>query len=325
VVLRSLWTWALSGLALASFGLLFLVPVWVPFRELDEGGFHVDHMRMHLEGMWVAFGVAAGFIVYFVQRVTRALAAREAELLAARSLAARHEKLTSLATLAAGAAHELSTPLSTIAVVAKELERQLAPAGRAEVVADVHLIREQVRRCHDILQQMAAEAGEGAGEGISAVAIEDLVCTAIDGAVDPARVEISLAESARGRVLHVPPRALAQALRGVLKNAAQASPPVRKIRLHVACDDGSWRFQVRDEGSGMSADVLQRTGEPFFTTKSPGQGMGLGLFLTRAVLARLGGRLEIDSEPGGGTTAVLVLPEQPPRRGVDGTAVPTAA
>ena len=86
-------------------------------------------MALHLRGMWVAFGVAAAFIVHFLLRVRRALALRDAELEASRNLAARQDRLASLATLAAGAAHELATPLSTIAVVAKELERQIARAG----------------------------------------------------------------------------------------------------------------------------------------------------------------------------------------------------
>ncbi|MGZ3458986.1 MAG: ATP-binding protein, partial [Archangium sp.] len=95
VVLRAGWTWALTGLAIACFGALFAAPV----------EHHLHDVRMHLVGMWAAFALAAGFIVYFVQRVTRALAAREAELVEARAASARHEKLTALATLAAGAAH----------------------------------------------------------------------------------------------------------------------------------------------------------------------------------------------------------------------------
>ena len=80
------------------------------------------------------------------------------------------------------------------------------------------------------------------------------------------------------------------------------------IQLEVIRDSDAWRFTVHDSGSGMRADVLERAGEPFFTTKAPGQGMGLGLFLTRTVLARLGGTLELSSQPGRGTTAVLTLP-----------------
>src|SRR5262249_9182438 len=124
VVLRPRWTWTLVAVSLACFGTLFAQPRWGAGTAPALG--HEAHFRMHLQGMWVAFGVAAIFIVYFVQRVTRALAARDAELAAAQLATARHERLAALATLAAGAAHELATPLSTIAVAAKELERQLA-------------------------------------------------------------------------------------------------------------------------------------------------------------------------------------------------------
>jgi two-component system sensor histidine kinase RegB len=307
VVLRSHFTWALVGLALAGFGALFMLPEGSPAHSAS-GDAHADHLRRHLEGMWVAFGVAAGFIVYFVQRVRRALAERESELVAARNLTARNEKFASLATLAAGAAHELSTPLSTIAVVAKELERQLEHDGSSDAVADVRLIREQVTRCRDILHQMAADAGDAQGEGLADITVADLVSNALDGAAESSRIVVTLPDAARDERLHVPPRAVAQALRGVLNNAVQASGIAQPVTLRIVRTAEGWRFEVRDAGSGMSADVLRRAGEPFFTTKSPGRGMGLGLFLTRAVLSRLGGRLELDSTPGQGTAATLVLP-----------------
>jgi len=99
-------------------------------------------MNLHLQGMWVAFGVAAAFIVYFLLRVRRALAQRDDELARSRLVAARQERLASLATLAAGAAHELLTPLSTIAVIAGDLQRDLAqPGASARAAEDVRLVR----------------------------------------------------------------------------------------------------------------------------------------------------------------------------------------
>jgi two-component system sensor histidine kinase RegB len=311
VVLQPRLTWALMALSLAGFGSLFLLPA-APTPSDAAVGTHVDHLRMHLEGMWLAFGVAAAFIVYFVQRVRRALAERESELAVTRNLTVRHEQFASLATLAAGAAHELATPLSTIAVVAKELERQLEGGDIGDAAADVRLIRRQVTRCRDILQQMAADAGEGSGESIVEVGVEDLVRGALDGALAADRIDPRVSDSARGRRLYIPPRAVAQALRGVLKNAVQASQPHQRVELRVSCDTDSWHFAVHDQGMGMPADVLRHAGEPFFTTKPPGHGMGLGLFLTRAVLSRLGGRFDLDSTPGSGTTAVLVLPAAAP-------------
>src|SRR4051812_1889787 len=142
VLVRALWSWTLVGLSFVGFGILLLAhrPLAIP-----------DHSRMI--GMWVALGVASAFVVHFLRRITGALAERDAELTEARGLAARQERLASLATMAAGAAHELSTPLGTVALAAKELERALT--DDPELAADARLIREQVGRCRAILEQMA--------------------------------------------------------------------------------------------------------------------------------------------------------------------------
>ena len=307
VVLRPAWTWTLVVGSLACFGALFAQQPWGALAV--TGHAHAEHMQMHLEGMWVAFGVAAVFIVYFVQRVTRALTARDAELAAARARTARHERLASLATLAAGAAHELATPLSTIAVAAKELERQLARGVEgADAAADARLIREQVERCRGILEHMTTDAGQSSGEAIVAVRVGDLVEGAMRAFPDRACVRVSIDDRARRCTVDAPPRAVQQALRGVLENARHASPRDVPVELRVRADAAGCRIEVRDEGAGMPPEVLARAGEPFFTTKPPGEGMGLGLFLARALLERLGGRLELSSEPGSGTTTVLVLP-----------------
>src|SRR5208282_2669742 len=135
-----------------------------------------------------AFGVAAAFIVVFVQRVTRALAARDAELAEARTMAARRERLASLATLAAGAAHELSTPLSTIAVVARELERQLA--SHPEAAADARLIRDEVERCRRTLTRMANDAGAPSGEGGGQEPLSRVVEEALEGLAGREQVRV---------------------------------------------------------------------------------------------------------------------------------------
>ncbi|WP_224361671.1 ATP-binding protein [Hyalangium versicolor] len=307
VVLHARWTWALVTLALGCFGALFFRHLWVPGGA--TGGVHHHHINdvpLHLEGMWLAFGVASGFIVYFVQRVTRALAEREAELVAARAVTARNEKLAALATLAAGAAHELSTPLSTIAVVARELERraELSPAGRE----DAQLIRQQVARCHDILAQMAADAGASRGEAFVAVTPVVLLESALDGLRGRERVQVETGGLQGKEEVTLPARALTHAIRGVVKNALQASPSGGQVRLALVREEQGWRLSVEDAGEGMPAEVLARAGEPFFTTKPPGEGMGLGLFLARAVLDQLGGRLELRSVPGKGTRVEMAWP-----------------
>ena len=303
VVLRERWTWLLVVLAVACSAVLFAM-----HRPLALGGSHVDHMSFHLRGMWVAFVVAAAFIVYFLMRVTRALAARETDLQAARQLAARQEKLASLATLAAGAAHELSTPLASIALAAKELARSVGEGAPASVTEDVNLIRSQVERCREILERMAADAGESTGEGLASVTVSSLLEGALVGVRDRPPVQSEVAPSLASTSLTLPPRAVAQALRGLVKNAQDASEPDGAVRVRALVEGGALCIEVRDAGPGMPPEVLARAGEPFFTTKPPGQGMGLGLFLSRVLMQRLGGELRIESRPGEGTRACLVLP-----------------
>src|SRR5580704_1840055 len=161
VLVRAKWTWMLVGLSFVGFGILLVAhqPLAIP-----------DDSRTI--GLWVALGVASAFVVHFLFRITGALAEREAELTQARGLAARQERLASLATMAAGAAHELSTPLGTVALAAKELERALG--DHPELAADARLIREQVGRCRTILEQMARGAGT-VGENIAACTVGELL------------------------------------------------------------------------------------------------------------------------------------------------------
>jgi len=306
ITLRGGWTWALACLALLGSAVLFL---W--HRPLSDQISHAAYMNLHLRGMWVAFGVAAGFIVYFLLRVRRALERREVELAESRRAAARQERLASLATLAAGAAHELSTPLGTIAVVMKELEHAVAGHGMGEdteAAKDIRLVREQVDRCRAILERMSSEAGTSVGEVFVAAPVETVVQGALAGLPTRVSVRMEIASSDQRQRVRLPARAFSQALRGIIKNAQDASPDGGEIVLRVSAHERALEFAVCDRGAGISPAILDRIGEPFFTTKPTGRGMGLGVFLARAVVERLGGRVHLDSAVGVGTTAVLQLP-----------------
>ncbi len=309
ILLPPRWVAALLGASLLGFASLFFhEQATAPAHHVHLGMTPTQAMSSHLRGMWVAFALAAGFIVYFVRRVIGVLAEREAELQQARALVQRREKLASLATLAAGAAHELSTPLSTIAVVAKELQRALGTGTSEEVRTDLQLVREQVARCREILDRMSANAGEAAGEPMARLTIPAWVEAALEPFPMRDRVTVEMGPGAAEAAIEGPPRALADTLRGLLKNAVQASGPGLGVTLRCAAAGGRVRVTVIDQGKGMPADVLARVGEPFFTTKVPGEGMGLGLFLTRTLAEHLGGDLELTSRPGIGTEASIELP-----------------
>ena len=122
------------------------------------------------------------------------------------------------------------------------------------------------------------------------------------------RIEIHVDADSPNCVL--PVRAAVEALSALVKNALDASPDGRPVVLRARRSDyGRVRFLVRDEGIGMSPDVIERVAEPFFTTKAPGQGMGLGAFLAHLFAQTIGGQLSFESRPGKGCTAILELPD----------------
>jgi len=310
VLLPPKWTWGITALSLICGGLLFLGRSLGPESSRAVSN---DPLEWQLRELWLSFAVAAALLVYFIQRTVRMVRERERIAELARQSAERRGKLASLATLAAGAAHELATPLSTIAVAAKELERQLERGHSvSNAIGDARLIRQEVERCRTILSQLAADAGQSRGEPSEPSAVVELVESALGGLEERHRIKVDLDPSCKNATLTVPPRAFSQALKAVVRNALQASRDGSPIVLRLRPDSETLRIEISDQGLGMSPEVLAHAGEPFFTTKQPGEGMGLGLFLTRSLLEQLGGRLELAPHSPRGTVATLVLPNASP-------------
>jgi len=304
--------WLVAALTSLAFGSLFVLPS----HSIDPHAMHMQHgaSSMHLQGMWLAYSLAAGFVVHFVSRVASALQAREHELFELQRSAVRHEKLASLSTLAAGAAHELGTPLGTIALVAKELERGLEAGSSAEaLIPDVRLIRQEVERCREILQQMAARAGEGAGEMLAKISVrgvEQDLSDALGARASQIAFERS-GELDQFDELMAPKRLLVQVLANLVRNAFDAQAEAgntEPVRVVTRVEAERAAFEIFDAGPGIPAEASSRVGEPFFTTKAPGRGLGLGVFLARAFAEKMGGELTLSARPSGGTVARLSVP-----------------
>lgn len=311
VVVQSEWIWAIGALAIACFAALLYWHTPLPILDSnDTRASFSGMMTVRNEGTFVAIGMSAVAILYFVARLTREVRTRDQELQTVRQRETRREKLEALATLAAGAAHELATPLSTIAVVAKELERHLvARGGDADAVEDTRLIRNELAHCRAILDRMAGRAGESVGEGLTEMTVRELAEEFLAGLPFLDRVSTSLGEESSS-CLVVPKVALGQAIRGIVKNALDAAGPNGRVYVRSRGSLGEVAIEIEDTGPGMTREVLERAGEPFFTTKAVGQGTGLGVFLARAVIERIGGRFELRSDAGKGTLAEIVLPKK---------------
>jgi two-component system sensor histidine kinase RegB len=307
VVLGSGWAWVVLLLCAACYVLVYFKHVQLhPLPEDRTLDF----------GQWGSLLLVMVLITYFIGRVIRSLRHREQELAEAHEQANRSEHLAALTTLAAGAAHELGTPLSTIALVAKEMERGVDPTS--PMADDARLIRQEVDRCRAILDRMRVDVIEDSAQ-------KPLSFDTLAELIQDLRNDLRPSENSRLELITREPddavisrtRVLRRAIGVLLRNAFDASPPDGKVRLFFTRANERMIFEVRDSGSGMSQQVLRRAGEPFFTTKPPGEGMGLGLFLVRLAAHTYGGRFELQSSPGAGTCSILELPDRPASDGVN--------
>jgi len=282
-------------------------------RQLFPPGhpMHGVSFETHLLGMWATFVFSALLIAFFLERMANAIRERDRLLAQAREEGLRNERIVALGTMAAGAAHELGTPLTTIAVITKELENSCAK--RPTLVADLRALRTQVDHCKQIISGLLASAGQARAEGGERQPLDKFL-DEIVAKWQMVRPAVACAYVRRG-VTPIPAivaeQTVSQAIMNLLNNAADASPD------HVEVD-GEWneerlRLEIRDRGPGLSRSVELRAGEPFFSTKPPGQGIGIGLFLANATVERLGGKVGIFNREGGGACTLVEIPLGPLR------------
>ncbi|WIM06835.1 MAG: ATP-binding protein [Candidatus Nitricoxidivorans perseverans] len=292
---------ATAALAVALYSLL----MWhfVPLAIADAG----RATRLHLAGMWLTFVVSAIMIAWFVVRMTAAVRERDTRLAEVREQALRDERVVALGTLAAGAAHELGTPLATMSVIVEELERGLHGGGLdTEAHADLAILRQQISACKGIITGLSERAGVGRGEG-ARPARADLWLLALRDrwhVLRPhARSRLEMAGPQPAPVVIVE-TTLEQGLLNLFNNAANAGRG--EVSISGEWDGRHLFIEVHDDGPGFPADVLERAGrEPL---PAHAGGSGIGLFLAHAAIDRMGGRLTLGNPPEGGGLARVELP-----------------
>ncbi len=293
----------MAAVTASCYGLLFFfnLPLAGMHSGHDEAGFH-----LHLVGMWVNFVLSAGFIAFFVARMAQAIRSRDAELARQKENALRNERIVALGTLAAGAAHELGTPLSTMAVVLGDLAKDYA--DKPDLARDLITLRQQVETCKQTITRMVAAAGQARAEGGGAQPVDEFLRETLER-WRLLRPSVSLTEQLSGSApapTILTEQTLQQAIVNLLNNAADASP--ESIELDCSWGRDRLRLEIRDRGAGLSDEAELRAGHGFFSTKPQGEGNGIGLLLARATLERLGGNLRLEGRADGGVCTLLELP-----------------
>ena len=317
VLMPPKWSWGLAILTITGYAVLFVIPdafsgtvvekVVKPLCLEHLGGMNEESMDMHLQGMWVAFSLTALFIVFFIGRIQQSLSVHHQMIQNLQQEKEKSEKLVSLATLAAGAAHELSTPLSTIAVAANEMHYVLKEScDNPDLREDVQLIRGQVQQCREILMQLSVDAGHQVGESIESISLSEFCTLLLHDFEQKTGKTIVLDELCEDLNLAIPVEIFLRTLRGILDNAFKAAPE-KEIVLRCMVDKSRTmlHIEVIDQGTGMDEKTLARATEPFFTTRVEGKGMGLGLFLAQSVAERYGGGIAIRSSVDHGTSVTF--------------------
>lgn len=293
-------TWAAAIALLAV--LLYSLLMW-QFLPLSVGDAE-RAARLHLAGMWLTFVVSATMIAWFVARMTASIRERDSRLAAAREQALRDERVVALGALAAGAAHELGTPLATIAVLVGELERDAGLDAAAR--EDLAVMREQVALCKNIISGMAARSGTFRPEQLQ---VQDAAVW-LQGVRDrwhamrPRAISRLTVAPGPGAALIAIEPTLEQALANLLNNAADAA--ASEIGIGLTWDARKLMITIRDCGAGFPADVLHRAGRMSLPARSGGA--GIGLLLAFSAIERSGGRIVLDNLPTGGGRVSIELP-----------------
>jgi two-component system sensor histidine kinase RegB len=297
------FAWGMAAITATCYALLFFFYLPLPGMHSGHGeaGFH-----LHLIGMWVNFLLSAVFIAFFVARMAQTIRSRDAELARQKENALRNERIVALGTLAAGTAHELGTPLSTMAVILGDMTKDYA--DEPDLARDLATLRRQVDSCKQTITRMVAAAGQARGEGGGAQPVDQFVRETLERwrLLRPA---VSLTEQLSGPApapTILTEQTLRQAILSLLNNAADASP--QNVELDCSWGSDRLRLEIRDRGLGLSGEAEMRAGLGFFSTKPQGEGNGIGLLLARAALERLGGHLRLEGRPGGGVCTRLELP-----------------
>ena len=262
--------------------------------------------QLHLVGMWVIFVVSAALITVFITRMAEGIRRRELTLAKAREEALRSEQLIAIGTLAAGTAHALGTPLSTMSVLLSDLD-ELATEnlGVPEVKEDISVLRQQVTRCRNSLTQLTRYYHKDEGRSEQTIPISAFIEDVRDYLTNihpRSNIQITLYNIDNKHLNS--DLSIKHALINIIENGIKAAKD--KVTLELRVSRADLTITIADDGPGIPAEVVENLGEPFISVRN--QGMGLGIYLANASISRLGGSIEMRNRVEGGAVTRITLP-----------------
>lgn len=283
-----------------------------PIPALSPHHMHENHaqnpINLHVIGMWLNFGISTLLVTYFVTDMAKALRQREELLHKQSEDRLRDEQLLAVATLAAGTAHELGTPLATMKVLLHEMEDDYCGKSSSEQAlhSDLKILSMQVEQCSSTLKQLVNQAEKDKEGSTIAQPVKAFCETIIERwlLLNPkvtSNIQFNPAHTTTKACI---PATVAQSILSLLNNAADASPD--NISVDVRINDAQLSWTILDNGPGISVDLMDKLGTPFLTNKH--KGFGLGLFLSHTTLNRYNGSIQLFNRDTGGTRTELILP-----------------
>lgn len=298
------YTWGMAALTSACYSVLMFYYIPLPHNHQHDSD---SAFNAHVMGMWLGFVFSTVVVAYFVVQMAQAVRNRDEMLTRVREEILRNERIVALGTQAAGAAHELGTPLSTMAVVIGELQHEAeAQPGWRDALG---ILSEQVRGCKRILDKILANAQISGATSLQPA--DRLMAEVLDEwqLLRPAAPFQYHSDGVQPAPLVSMDATLRAALMNLLNNAADAAPASdtpQPIEIRTHWDAASFTLEIHDHGKGLSKEAELKAGSAFFTTKTDGH--GIGLFLANATLERLGGSVRLFNREQGGATTKIILP-----------------
>ncbi len=299
VMLTRAWAWLVTLFIMSLY--TWLMADYT--QHLHHHGASHD-FNLHVVGMWLNFLLSAILMATFVTAIAAAVRSRDRSLAAAREAQLRNEQILAVGTLAAGAAHELSTPLSTMAITVGELKDQ--HQDKPELLADLALLSDQITLCRQQLDLLLTNAGNTTAEPERILPLQQYLLDIVNRArlIRPEiQFEACYQPSLADMQVHSD-ATLSHSILAALNNAADASEAQDKPRVKVdmGMQGDQLLIEILDQGQGLDVTLRARAGRAVFSTK-PG-GYGLGLILSHATLDRLGGEMEIEPLDAGCITRI---------------------